>query len=112
MQIVSEQSSDDIRRKIIRDVLASWRPRRAVFAAAWLLLGSGPGLLLPAHAEGLTTQQELAVQIYKELVEINTVSATGDTGRAADAMAARLRAAGFNGRTASRSASMFRRAKK
>jgi acetylornithine deacetylase/succinyl-diaminopimelate desuccinylase-like protein len=29
-------------------------------------------------------------------VEINTVTATGDTGRAADAMAARLRAAGFD----------------
>ena len=52
---------------------------------------------LPAHAETLTAHQQLAVQIYKELVEINTVSDTGDTGRAADAMAARLRAAGFNG---------------
>jgi hypothetical protein len=34
-----------------------------------------------------------AFDIYKELVEINTVT----TGRAADAMAARLRAAGFSG---------------
>ena len=33
----------------------------------------------------------------KELVEINTVTATGDTARAAEAMAARLRAAGFAG---------------
>jgi acetylornithine deacetylase/succinyl-diaminopimelate desuccinylase-like protein len=38
---------------------------------------------------------ELAFSIFKELVEINTVTATGDTARAADAMAARLRAAGF-----------------
>jgi len=43
----------------------------------------------------LTTQQQLAFDIYKELVEINTVTATGDTARAAEAMAVRLRAAGF-----------------
>jgi hypothetical protein len=49
----------------------------------------------PAVAERLTPQQELAFDIYKELVEINTVTATGDTARAAEAMAARLRAAGF-----------------
>jgi acetylornithine deacetylase/succinyl-diaminopimelate desuccinylase-like protein len=49
----------------------------------------------PAAAEGLTPQQQLAFDIYKELVEINTVTATGDTARAAEAMAARLLAAGF-----------------
>jgi acetylornithine deacetylase/succinyl-diaminopimelate desuccinylase-like protein len=49
----------------------------------------------PAVAETLTPYQQLARDIFKELVEINTVSTTGDTGRAADAMAARLRAAGF-----------------
>jgi acetylornithine deacetylase/succinyl-diaminopimelate desuccinylase-like protein len=49
----------------------------------------------PVRADTVTAQQQLAVDIYKELVEINTVTATGDTGRAADAMAARLRAAGF-----------------
>jgi acetylornithine deacetylase/succinyl-diaminopimelate desuccinylase-like protein len=47
------------------------------------------------RADALTAQQQNAVDIFKELVEINTVTATGDTGRAADAMAARLRAAGF-----------------
>ena len=46
-------------------------------------------------AEGLSPQQQLAFDIYKELVEINTVTATGDTARAAEAMAARLKAAGF-----------------
>ena len=50
-----------------------------------------------AHAESLTAQQQLAFDIYKELVEINTVTETGDTARAAEAMAARLRAAGFAG---------------
>ena len=39
--------------------------------------------------------QGLGFAIYKELVEINTVTATGDTAAAADAMAARLLAAGF-----------------
>src|SRR5215468_3731793 len=47
-------------------------------------------------AQALTAQQQRAFDIYKELVEINTVTATGDTGRAADAMAARLIAAGFD----------------
>jgi acetylornithine deacetylase/succinyl-diaminopimelate desuccinylase-like protein len=46
-------------------------------------------------AQTLSAQQQLAHEIYKELVEINTVTATGDTGKAADAMAARLRAAGY-----------------
>jgi acetylornithine deacetylase/succinyl-diaminopimelate desuccinylase-like protein len=47
------------------------------------------------RAEALSPQQQLAFDIYKELVEINTVTATGDTKQAAEAMAARLRAAGF-----------------
>jgi acetylornithine deacetylase/succinyl-diaminopimelate desuccinylase-like protein len=49
----------------------------------------------PARAQSRTAQEQLAVDIYKELVEINTVNATGDTARAAEAMAARLRSAGF-----------------
>jgi hypothetical protein len=48
----------------------------------------------PARAQSRTAQEQLAVDIYKELVEINTVNATGDTARAAEAMAARLRSAG------------------
>ena len=50
----------------------------------------------PARAQTRTAQQQLAVDVYKELVEINTVTATGDTARAAEAMAARLRASGFS----------------
>jgi acetylornithine deacetylase/succinyl-diaminopimelate desuccinylase-like protein len=49
----------------------------------------------PAKAEQRSPQQQLAYEIYKELIEINTVTATGDTARAAEAMAARLRGAGF-----------------
>ena len=56
----------------------------------------------PAAAERLSPQQQLAFDIYKELIEINTVTATGDTARAAEAMAARLRAAGFARRRRSR----------
>src|SRR5438128_5075716 len=51
----------------------------------------------PLAAEDLNVNQQRAFDIYKELVEINTVTATGDTARAAEAMAARLRAAGFEG---------------
>jgi acetylornithine deacetylase/succinyl-diaminopimelate desuccinylase-like protein len=47
------------------------------------------------RAEALTPQQQLAFDVYKELVEIDTTTATGDTRQAAEAMAARLRAAGF-----------------
>ena len=39
--------------------------------------------------------EKLAFDIYRELVEIQTVTDRGDTGQAADAMAARLKAAGF-----------------
>jgi len=46
-------------------------------------------------AQALTPHQQLARDIFKELVEINTVTATGDTLIAAQAMAARLKAAGF-----------------
>ena len=46
-------------------------------------------------AQALTPHQQLARDIHKELVEINTVTATGDTLEAAEAMAARLKTAGF-----------------
>jgi acetylornithine deacetylase/succinyl-diaminopimelate desuccinylase-like protein len=50
---------------------------------------------VPALADGLGPQQQLAFDIYKELLEINTTTATGDTKLAAEAMGVRLRAAGF-----------------
>ena len=46
-------------------------------------------------AQSLAPHQQLARDIHKELVEINTVTATGDTLKAAQAMAARLKAANF-----------------
>jgi acetylornithine deacetylase/succinyl-diaminopimelate desuccinylase-like protein len=47
------------------------------------------------RAEEMTAQRQLVFDVYKELVEIDTTTATGDTRQAAEAMAARLRAAGF-----------------
>jgi acetylornithine deacetylase/succinyl-diaminopimelate desuccinylase-like protein len=43
----------------------------------------------------LTTNQQLLRDIYQELIEINTTDSVGDTTKAAEAMAVRLRAAGF-----------------
>lgn len=60
----------------------------ALFALV-VLAGGG------AAAEGLTAQQQLAHDIYKELIEIDTTTESGDTARAVEAMAARLKAAGF-----------------
>lgn len=66
--------------------------RNAAFSATAFaaLLFAGAGL-----ADGLNPQQQVAHDIYKELVEIDTTTATGDTQNAAEAMAARLKAAGF-----------------
>jgi acetylornithine deacetylase/succinyl-diaminopimelate desuccinylase-like protein len=48
-----------------------------------------------AQSQALTPEQKLLREIYQELVEINTTDASGDTTRAAQAMAARLKAGGF-----------------
>jgi acetylornithine deacetylase/succinyl-diaminopimelate desuccinylase-like protein len=54
------------------------------------------GLALAATvAAASPSLRDEAVAIYRELVEINTVDPGGDNTRAAEAMAARLRAAGF-----------------
>src|ERR1700742_985590 len=58
-------------------------------------LVSAGALALPARADSLNPQQQFAHDVYKELVEIDTTTATGDTKAAAEAMAARLKAAGF-----------------
>jgi len=83
--------SRSARRRVIRRGIGT-----AVCVAALLMVATG--LVRSAHAETLSAPQQLAKDIFKELIEINTASETGDTGRAADAMAARLRAAGFAAR--------------
>ena len=57
-------------------------------AAAFLSAGQKPTLPLNAH-------QQMARAIFKELVDINTTDSSGDCTKAAEAMAARFRAAGF-----------------
>jgi acetylornithine deacetylase/succinyl-diaminopimelate desuccinylase-like protein len=66
--------------------------RRMIASCAVVLTLSASAAAQPA-----SNHQPLAVDIFKELVEINTVTATGNTARAAEAMAVRLRAAGFGG---------------
>jgi acetylornithine deacetylase/succinyl-diaminopimelate desuccinylase-like protein len=51
-------------------------------------------VLLGALADE-AAENRLARDIYRELIEINTTDSIGDTSKAAEAMAARLRAAGF-----------------
>ena len=60
-----------------------------------LFLIAAPLAAQPATQASLTAHQQLARAVYKELVEINTVDSVGSTTRAAQAMAARFRAAGF-----------------
>lgn len=48
-----------------------------------------------AQSPRLSANQELARGIFKELIETNTVHSTGNTTTAADAMARRLKAAGY-----------------
>ena len=50
-------------------------------------------LFLPQAA--LSPRDQLARDIFEELIEINTTDSVGDCTKAAEAMAARLRAAGF-----------------
>src|SRR5262245_63562898 len=52
-------------------------------------------LALPLGAQQLPPERALAREIYKQLIEINTTDSAGDNTRAAEAMAARLKAAGF-----------------
>src|SRR5258708_15770305 len=67
------------------------------FVAVALLAGPlavGP-LAAGRAAEPPSPELQLFREIYKELVEINTTDSTGDTVKAAEAMAARLRTAVF-----------------
>ena len=68
---------------------------RGMKTTPWL---AGAALALAvstALAQPRTPHDQSAFDIYKELVEMNTVTTTGDTAKAADAMAARLVAAGI-----------------
>ena len=60
--------------------------------AAWAIILT----VAAGKADELTPAQQAFRQIYQELVEINTTDSVGDTVKAAEAMAARLRAAGIS----------------
>lgn len=67
--------------------------RHRVVAFVLLAVAAGSGLPLAAQSG---PNQALAREIYKELIEINTTDTpAGNVTRAAEAMAARLKAAGF-----------------
>ena len=57
-----------------------------------LLVGS-----LSGFVQAPSPNQQITREIYRELLEIDTVTSTGDTARAAEAVAARLRTADFSG---------------
>jgi acetylornithine deacetylase/succinyl-diaminopimelate desuccinylase-like protein len=71
-------------------VLSSGR-NRALGAALFLLAA----VAVTRAEDSLPPDAQLFRQIYQELVEINTTESAGDTVRAAEAMAARLRAGGL-----------------
>src|SRR5262249_2604948 len=62
-----------------------------IFLVALIVAASFPA----NSTETLSPHQKLSFDISKELIEIDTTTATGDTARAANAMATRLREAGF-----------------
>ncbi|MBV8168220.1 MAG: M20/M25/M40 family metallo-hydrolase [Alphaproteobacteria bacterium] len=64
--------------------------QKALWVAAFL------GLVPPAWAQTAHPPHvQLLREVYKELIEINTTDSVGDNTKAAEAMAARLKAAGF-----------------
>src|ERR1044071_3396873 len=70
---------------------------RAMNLAVVLAICLGPISVPGQSAPGatLSADQQLARDIYKELVEINSTTDAPGTTKAAEAMAARLRGAGF-----------------
>ena len=81
---------------------AASRPTLAVLLAllaapASHLDAQTPSAAMPAPttAAARTAHQQLAREVYRELVEINTADSVGSVTKAAEAMARRFRAAGF-----------------
>jgi len=71
--------------------------RRYKLSCCVLIVLGGCLARAQAAPPGAAGDQRLARDILKELVEINTTDSSGDNTKAAEAMAARLRAAGFAG---------------
>lgn len=64
-------------------------------ATVTALAATAFGVAAHAQAKPLTAPQAAARAIYQEIVEINTVDSVGSVTKAAEAVAARFRAAGF-----------------
>jgi acetylornithine deacetylase/succinyl-diaminopimelate desuccinylase-like protein len=69
--------------------------RRTTAAVSAVILASATPMLAQAPQKALAPNQQLAHDIYKQLIEINTVDSVGSVTKAVDAVAARFRAAGF-----------------
>lgn len=69
------------------------RSTHSVFGLVVVLTLSGAAF---GQSTSLSPQQQQLREIYRELVEINTVHPNGDNTKAAEAMAAHLRKAGFS----------------
>jgi hypothetical protein len=65
----------------------------ALLVVASILIHLTP--IARAQSMTLNSEQQLLREIFQELIEINTVDPEGNVTQAAEAMAARLRAAGF-----------------
>src|SRR2546430_7093342 len=61
----------------------------------WLLIAIAAPALYAAPPSLDDATRQLTHDIYKQLIEINTTDSVGNTTTAAEAMAQRLRAAGF-----------------
>jgi acetylornithine deacetylase/succinyl-diaminopimelate desuccinylase-like protein len=69
-----------------------WRSTRTFLAMLALI---GPAAAQSGSTAAPDAHSALAREIYRELIEINTTESSGDTTAAAEAMAVRLKAAGF-----------------
>src|SRR3954466_6232118 len=69
--------------------------RRALIAALCAIIAIRADAQTVAQSGSLAAHQQLARDVYKELIEINTVDGIGSTTVAAEAMARRFRDAGF-----------------
>jgi len=66
-------------------------------AIRWMLVFGWIGGFVPlARAQSLDPTNQLARDIFKQLIEINTTDSVGNVTTAAEAMAQRLRSAGFS----------------
>ncbi|MEP6780030.1 MAG: M20/M25/M40 family metallo-hydrolase [Gemmatimonadaceae bacterium] len=88
-----------VRTKAARELRPNFVVRASASVVAIVMAAFTVATVAPAQSAAaqkpLTPAQQLARDVYKELVEINTMDSVGSTTKAVDAMAARFKAAGF-----------------